>query len=112
ASIVKDHQRFLKEKYIDSEAANTEASKSAKQIDSLEQELRSLNRMIPNLNQEFNNELQLTLKNAYIMPATLRDLAGQFLATQQKDFKVGFFQSKKKTLQEKERRLTDFYQAL
>src|SRR5699024_1284390 len=53
-----------------------------------------------------------TLKNAYIMPAQLRDLAEEFLESQDKHFKVGLFQSKKKTNEAKEIRLQTFLHAL
>src|SRR5699024_7294869 len=59
--------------------------------------LLELDHILPQLKAQYDNELHLTLKNAYVMPAKLRDIAGEFLETQQKDFKVGFFNSKKKT---------------
>src|SRR5690625_7004112 len=46
------------------------------------------------------------------MPASLRDLAGPFLESQQKGFKSGLFNSRKKTEVEKNLRLESFLQAL
>lgn len=57
-------------------------------------------------------ETQQTIKNAYVMPATLREKAEQFLASQQPNFKVGLFGSKKKTNEEQEARLLTFLQKL
>src|SRR5699024_8733788 len=54
----------------------------------------------------------LTLKNAYVMPAKLRDTAGEFLETQQKDFKIGFFNSKRKTEEVREQKLQQFLEPL
>lgn len=60
----------------------------------------------------FLRELNATLKNAYLMPAELREKARLFLEAQQKDFKVGLFGSKKKTEAERIRRSDDFLEAL
>src|SRR5699024_1533035 len=49
---------------------------------------------------------------AYVMPAKLRDTAGEFLETQQKDFKIGFFNSKKKTEEVREQKLQQFLEPL
>ena len=58
--------------------------------------------------EELENERETILKNAYIMPAQTRELAKSFLEAYQPDFKVGFFFSKKKTEEEKTRRLDLF----
>lgn len=78
----------------------------------LEDKLSTLSQVQDNINQAFTDELTVTLKNAYLMPAVLRDKAAGFLASQQKDFKVGFFKSKKKTAIERDRILSDFLTAL
>ncbi|WP_052360678.1 dynamin family protein [Oceanobacillus manasiensis] len=57
-------------------------------------------------------ETQQTIKNAYLMPATLREKAEQFLASHQPDYKVGLFNSKKKTKAEQEARLFAFLEEL
>src|SRR5699024_11020205 len=49
---------------------------------------------------EFREEMQMTLKNAYLMPASSRDAIESFLISRQADFKVGFIGSKKKTKDE------------
>jgi predicted GTPase len=58
--------------------------------------------------EEFENDRETILKNAYIMPAETRELAKSFLEAFQPDFKVGFFFSKKKTEEEKALRLEQF----
>lgn len=60
----------------------------------------------------FRTELNHTLKNAYLMPAVLREQAKSFLESQQKDFKVGWLGSKKKTSLERENRTTLFLNSL
>ena len=54
-------------------------------------------------------EIDRILDNAYLMPFQTRDLAEQYLATRQPDFKVGLFFSKQKTEQERIERLNRFY---
>src|SRR5699024_11526563 len=71
----------------------------------IQDNLDELKEVIPDLKAAYDEELHLTLKNAYVMPAKLRDIAGEFLETQQKDFKIGFFYSKKKTEEVREQKL-------
>ncbi|RFU65487.1 dynamin family protein [Peribacillus glennii] len=54
--------------------------------------------------EEFDAGLESILKNAYIMPAQTRDLAAAYLESNQPEFKVGLFFSKKKTEEERENR--------
>lgn len=74
--------------------------------------LNQLDTILPEMKKQFYEELQMTLKNAYVMPAKLRDSAGAFLETQQKDFKVGFLNSKKKTELIRQEKLATFMQPL
>ncbi|WP_175991261.1 dynamin family protein [Bacillus sp. Marseille-Q1617] len=62
------------------------------------------------LRQDFEDERSNILKNAYLMPFETRDLAKEFLESQQADFKVGFLFSKQKTEEEKMRRAKIFKQ--
>src|SRR5699024_8495904 len=76
------------------------------------QQLTSIQQKGMAFEQAFNEEIQSTLKNAYLMPRNVRDLAESFLYAQEKDFKIGFFQSKKKTVEEEKRRHNAFEDAL
>ncbi|MGR3764770.1 dynamin family protein [Rossellomorea sp. NS-SX7] len=60
--------------------------------------------------QDFEDERSKILKNAYLMPFETRDLAKEFLESQQSDFKVGFLFSKQKTEEERDRRAKIFKQ--
>lgn len=71
----------------------------------LKSEKNELSAKIEHLEAGFTQELEKVLKNAYIMPAETRELAKQFLEANQADFKVGFLFSRKKTEEERERRL-------
>ena len=59
--------------------------------------------------QRLYEEIDRVLDNAYLMPFQTRDLAEQYLAARQPDFKVGLFFSKQKTEQERIERLNRFY---
>ncbi|WP_249409981.1 dynamin family protein [Siminovitchia terrae] len=58
--------------------------------------------------EDFEEERASLLKNAYLMPYEVRELAEPFLESAQPDFKIGFFMSKKKTEEEKANRLRAF----
>src|SRR5699024_11947139 len=64
------------------------------------------------LKKDYTKEVKITLDNAYIMPATLRDTAEYFLKSQEKGFKTGFIGAKKKTAEEQEKRLQQFLEEL
>src|SRR5699024_11823314 len=91
---------------------NTTEEKKIKNIKNIEQQLNYIQKENMAFEQAFNEEIQSTLKNAYLMPRNVRDLAESFLYAQEKDFKIGFFQSKKKTAEEEKRRLNAFEDAL
>ncbi|OEH93011.1 hypothetical protein BFG57_14015 [Bacillus solimangrovi] len=58
----------------------------------------------------FRDDLDELLNNAYIMPATTRELAHHYLESRQPDFKVGILFAKKKTDEERQVRLKSFYE--
>ncbi|MEI5907258.1 dynamin family protein [Bacillus spongiae] len=62
--------------------------------------------------EQFNAERKKIIKNAYLMPFENRKLAEDYLASIQKDFKVGFLFSKGKTEEERARRLKAFHSAV
>ena len=114
--VLEDHKTFLEEEFNDTvtELATenlTEADQS--KFIELNEKINELNEISDKFKNEFYDELNQTLKNAYLMPAKLRDLAGEYLESQQKDFKVGgFFNARKKTEAEREARLTNFLESL
>lgn len=113
--IIEAHKAFLQEQYDQKIVELTDASHENTDISELEQikdkveEIQQQSELIKN---RFQTDLEETLKNAYLMPASLRDLAAKFLESEQKDFKVGFFGSKKKTEAEKAARLSAFLEEL
>ncbi|MCR2820185.1 dynamin family protein [Lederbergia panacisoli] len=61
---------------------------------------------------EFISERDSLLQNAYLMPYETRELAGEFLKTQQPNFKAGLFFSKKKTELERKMSLESFSESV
>ncbi|MEN1969464.1 dynamin family protein [Lentibacillus sp. N15] len=114
--VVEEHKREL----ID-ELAEKMASFPDQQLDTanlyaqrqaIEQQIHDVEAARHDLEQQCREELDATLKNAYLMPHDLREKAAAFLEAQQQDFKIGMFGSKKKTQAEREIRQATFLQAL
>lgn len=80
--------------------------------DSIQNKLQRLEEQPLQLEKEFRHEIEYTLANAYIMPASLREIIHSYLESMDGSFKVGLFASKKKTKHEREKRLEAFYEAL
>ncbi|MRH42587.1 GTP-binding protein [Aquibacillus halophilus] len=78
-------------------------------VEKHKEELERLKNLEHNATQDFRSGLNSTLKNAYIMPFELRELAEQFLQSQHPGFKLGIFSTKKKIDIEKKQRLDRFY---
>ncbi|WP_085992094.1 dynamin family protein [Oceanobacillus senegalensis] len=113
--VVEEHKVFLKDAYesqINTDLDEKELEERLDEMEKIHTNLKTLQGEASSLARECNEELQSTLSNAYLMPAKLRDKAHEFLESQQSNFKVGFFSSKKKTQHEKERRLDEFLHPL
>src|SRR5690625_5532723 len=78
----------------------------------MDKSIRDLTSKYKRMNKRYSEMVNLTLKNAYLMPSDLRDKAQIYLESLENDFKVGLFGSKKKTEEERNRRLTDFLNEL
>lgn len=113
--VIANHKQFLEEQYenlkneieIDEEleARLTDMGEKRLEIESLAKEPEELSDL-------FHKELNQTLQNAYLMPKELRDIAEEFLRSQEPGFKVGFIGAKKKTEEEKQKRIKQFHSAL
>ncbi|WP_067730336.1 dynamin family protein [Oceanobacillus damuensis] len=112
--VLTDHRYHIKNKFetIKSElAANGEEQKDfldPQELEEIEAKITDLENEPVQFENDFMKELQQTLNNAYIMPATLRDEAKLYLESKQPDFKVGLFASRKKTEEEKNTRESGF----
>ncbi|HLR72373.1 MAG TPA: dynamin family protein, partial [Pseudogracilibacillus sp.] len=113
--IVQDHKNVVTEQYDETMSrlkTDDEPTVDIEELEKLNEKINELSNLPARFRKEWENEVHLTLKNAYLMPAKLRDQAGYFLESQQKGFKVGFFKAKKKTEEEKKNRLNSFLNAL
>ncbi|MFC0299658.1 dynamin family protein [Virgibacillus soli] len=116
-SIIEDHKQYLAEQFEQQFSAQSplhdrsmeELQKNLKQI---EDEQKHIEEKHEQIEHKLQSELNTTLRNAYIMPASLRDKAALFLEGEQTDFKIGLFRSKKKTEEEKDHRLQNFLKEL
>lgn len=112
--LVESHEIFLNDSFEESvDQLNLgEQEPDQNRLDRLNDEIEKINNKPNNIESHFRMTLNQTFKNAYLMPANLREKARLFLESQQKDFKVGWFGSKKKTKIEKERRTEVFFNSL
>ncbi|MBR7796147.1 hypothetical protein GT022_08800 [Agaribacter marinus] len=109
--LVKEHETFLELQYEEKLApyrVPPEHQQEVKKIKQIEQKITNLQQNIKHVKRDFFDELHQTLKNAYLMPANLRDSAKLFLESQQSHFKIGLIGSKKKTEEARQQRATDF----
>ncbi|GAB3796750.1 dynamin family protein [Virgibacillus kimchii] len=113
-NVIEAHKRFLENKYEEKIAPYDLRGEDLdlQQIETLKMDLDQMDADLLTFREDFHHELQQTLKNAYLMPAGLREKAASFLESRQSDFKIGFFNSKKKTELEKEERLQAFIGSL
>ncbi|GAA0611485.1 dynamin family protein [Virgibacillus siamensis] len=113
--VTKAHRKFLQDAYEEILPENTsehDGIDAASRLAAVNEEIESVKHYPKKVEEAFFAELNTTLKNAYLMPAVLRDKAEIYLESQQRDFKAGIFASKKKTEEERKKRLDDFYQSL
>ncbi|MFS0751693.1 dynamin family protein [Oceanobacillus sp. 1P07AA] len=110
--ILEDHKSFVHnntEKKLDLFATDTEWSEKEEKWNDLSARIQLLTQQGENLKESFTRELQQTLKNAYLMPAELREKAKAYLESQQAGFKIGgIFKSQKKTEEAKQEREQQF----
>lgn len=109
--IIQDHETFLQEQLEEAVNEIVPANITDVEYDLLQEineKMASVKDPHEQLKNEFDHELNHTLKNAYLMPAKLRDQAQSVLESQQKDFKVGLFNAKKKTEEERNNRMNAF----
>lgn len=114
--IIEDHLTAYKrdqQEKID-ELYNTFESKydTPENVENIESKLEELKNKPDASRKDMLESIQSTLKNAYIMPHEIREKARLVIEAYQSNFKVGLLFSKKKTEEERELRLQDFYESL
>ncbi|MFD2045773.1 dynamin family protein [Ornithinibacillus salinisoli] len=109
--IIKDHKNYLQQVYdekLSSLPLEDNMSQVQDNLKKIRVKMETEKEIIQEIISDFQNDLHATLKNAYLMPSTLREKAGHFLESQQKNFKIGILGAKKKTELEKERLVSEF----
>lgn len=110
--ILEDHKSYVQtniDKKLDLFDADTDWSEKEEKWNELSDRMQQLTHQGTELKESFKRELQQTLKNAYLMPAELREKAKLYLESQQTGFKVGgIFKSQKKTEEAKQERKRQF----
>lgn len=110
--ILNEHKKTM-EQQLEEEVQKSKVASNFNDFDEirlmkLNDAIEMLNSKPDNITNEIKQDLTHTLDNAYLMPADLREKAQSFLESQQKNFKVGFIRSKKKTKIEQEARTDNF----
>ncbi len=110
--LVNDHEQVLRDTF-EQELVNIEDNElNDIHLKEINQQIEKSKVHLEKFTQAFMSEVDFTLKNAYLMPATLREFAHRYLESSQQDFKVGFFGNKKKTKVEKLARKNAFLENL
>ncbi|WP_053075076.1 dynamin family protein [Ornithinibacillus californiensis] len=111
-TVMDAHRHFLEERHEEKLARlsniDTTDENTLEKITLIRNNIKDTKQKAQHFENDFIDDLNQTLKNAYLMPAAIRDKALKFLESQQKDFRVGFIGAKKKTEEEKTNRLHDF----
>lgn len=119
--LYKDHLTFIDARNVEKVAPFEEqlSGVTEESYQALEEHLEQVEKTILSIDNKeqdtiayLENEWNSIIKNAYIMPFQLRELAKVYLESEQKNFKIGLFGSKSKTQKEREKRLSTFYQEL
>lgn len=119
--LIKDHETFLQKQSQDevdkyesilSHLSEEDKNNVFKEITSIEEQLEKIEVQKSTFRSQFESGIQKVLDNAYMMPASTRELARDFVESCQSNFKVGLFFAKQKTEQERSMRLQKFYEDL
>ncbi|OAK69819.1 dynamin family protein [Lederbergia galactosidilytica] len=118
--LIEEHEGWLDEKFQDKALKlekeislyTTENEDVFQTEERLTSEKERILAKLETLGDVYLRECEKILQNAYLMPNETRELAEQFLEGKQVNFKVGLIFSKKKTEDERKRRLEKFATAL
>lgn len=116
SQIITEHEQHLEDQYNERieilKDETSDLTSTTERIGEIEKQITKMENRPIEFEKIFLQNINTTLQNAYIMPAALRDQATKYLESKQQNFKIGLFGSKKKTDEEKLRRLQDFLQPL
>src|SRR5690625_1051516 len=97
--IVASHKHFLQQIFDENTAGFEDGFTNEDQanLKAIQSEIEALQRKPEEIIKKFQDDVNATLKNAYLMPTDLRDKAASFLESQQRKFKIREVSTRKKT---------------
>lgn len=88
------------EKWESDQTGNTGQEQLLNRLELIEEQKENIHEKIGSVKQSLQQELSTILSNAYLMTFETRELAKEFLTSQQQNFKVGSLFTKKKQKQQ------------
>jgi len=105
----KDEEAIRRNNDVLAQLTEEERNSLPERVAELQNQLNELSTSLNQKEKKLYDEIDSVLDNAYVMPFQTRDLAEQYLAARQPEFKVGLLFSKQKTEQERSLRLDRFF---
>ncbi len=119
--LIQEHFKWLEEQEEEKAANDKEFLKDLSinekqsllaEEQNLHEKMKELDAQLESWSKSFDEERTKILKNAYLMPFEIRELAKAYVESAQPDFKMGLLFSKKKTEEERVKRLEEFFKQL
>ncbi|MEK3709772.1 dynamin family protein [Bacillus sp. FSL K6-1005] len=108
-NLLREHTEMLMKEDTENPSSGEQLEKQARLVDSLQfQSAEAANKPIE-AESTMQKEVNRILKNANLTPFEMRELAAAYLESREPSFKTGFFFSKAKTAQEREKRRNEFF---
>ncbi|MCY7803840.1 dynamin family protein [Bacillus spizizenii] len=108
-NLLKEHTEFLLKDETDGPTFAEQLDTQTDLVQSLRDQLDEAAKQATEAENRMQEEVNRILKNANLTPFEMRELAAAFLESREPSFKTGFFFSKAKTAQERDRRRNAFF---
>ncbi|MDR4435434.1 dynamin family protein [Bacillus tequilensis] len=108
-NLLKEHTDMLLKDETDGPSFAEQLDKQTKLVQSLRNQLDEAAKQATEAENRMQEEVNGILRNANLTPFEMRELAAAYLESREPSFKTGFFFSKAKTAQERDRRRTAFF---
>lgn len=107
-NLLKEHTEMLKKDETGAPSFAEQLNIQTGLVQSLRDQLDEAEKQTTEAEKRMQEEINRILKNANLTPFEMRELAAAFLESQEPSFKTGFFFSKAKTAQERDKRRNAF----
>lgn len=108
-NLLKEHTEMLLKDETDGPSFAEQLDTQTERVQSLHDQLDEAAKQATKAENRMQEEINRILKNANLTPFEMRELASAFLESREPSFKTGFFFSKAKTAQERDRRKNAFF---